>query len=389
MVVGVLQPESGESADAGLLRMLGIPRDTVRNIILTHDIVPRAFACDYKPIAALLRQLFTAHSGLYCDERSIMYHFVGRMLVLQPDDSLRWVTERERHHPLLPPRAGLYELIEPDVLSRTRAAALASIDALDSLLEPARPASAPTAGASLLPSAWLHRRSAPPAFGGDSDSDAACAAVEGYPSPCSHPHAAGATLGRQAYFQSLSARRPDPQQSAASALTLDLEATLGPELEGLLSLGGPGAAPASPLSSLDLDDSSPRAAGQTSLHQAELAMLDTPHPLAVLSDPGAYGDAGSISRFHHPDHYTQALGSVVKANLAPLMRLARTVRVERMSEVLRTRLRRAEPSAAWHSAIWELQAALAADGAGLDLRPAATLLSASSFLADMPPPGSH
>lgn len=275
----------------------------MRNVILTHDIVPRAFACDYKPIAAMLRQLFSAHSGLFCDERSIMYHFVGRMLVLQPDDSLTWVGEHERHHPLLPPRAGLYELIEPDVLSRTRAAALASIDALDSLLEPAPPVNETLAGSTFMPSSWLHRRTR---SAGDAESRE-CAAVEGYPSPCSQPHAAAAALGRQAYFQSLQAARPEQRLSAASALTLDLEATLGPELEGLLALGSRGAAPpASPLASLDLDDGSPRASGQTSLHQAELAMLDTPHPLAVLADPGAYGDSGSISRFHHPDHYTQA-----------------------------------------------------------------------------------
>lgn len=74
---------------------------------------------------------------------------------------------------------------------------------------------------------------------------------------------------------------------------------------------------------------------------------------------------------------------MVKANLAPLTRLARTVRMDRMSEVLRTRLRRADPAAAWHSAVWELQAALAADGSGLDLRPAATLIGASAALRNI------
>lgn len=79
----------------------------------------------------------------------------------------------------------------------------------------------------------------------------------------------------------------------------------------------------------------------------------------------------------------QGLGSVIKANLSPLTRVARTVRMDRVSELLRTRLRRADPATAWHSAVWELQAALAADGAGLDLRPAATLLGASTVLGNI------
>lgn len=85
----------------------------------------------------------------------------------------------------------------------------------------------------------------------------------------------------------------------------------------------------------------------------------------------------------------QALGSVIRANLAPLTRLARTVRVDRVSEVLRTRLRRADPATAWHSAVWDLQATLSADGTGLDLRPAATLLGASTLLSDMSQRGPH
>lgn len=42
-------------------------------------------------------------------------------------------------------------------------------------------------------------------------------------------------------------------------------------------------------------------------------LMNNPHPLTTLSDPGAYGDAGSISRYHNPDNYTRALGGVLRS----------------------------------------------------------------------------
>lgn len=357
-----MNSRSSSGVDSGLLRSLGIPCDTVRNIILTHDIVPRAFACDYTPVAAMLRQVFTKHLGLQCDDRSIMYHFVGRLLVLQPDEDLSWVYDGEGHHPLLPKKAGLYELIEPDMLSRTRQLALSSMDALESLLASesrrrpsgvgisahnSRVSSAGGSGAGFLPSAWLRRRgevtnsrsSVSSAATAAASDDATCSAVEGYPSPCSQPLAATASLGRQAYWQSLATRVP---MKNASTFTIDLEAQLGPDLSALLSPFNdrknraasahvPATVPPSvPFSTMDESDlasersktikasgtgpqSKPLVAStapaiastRDTLHHAELAMLDTPHPLKVLADPGAYGDHGMISRFHHPDHYTQ------------------------------------------------------------------------------------
>ena len=278
-----------------------------------------------------------------------MYHFVGRLLVLQPDDDLSWVHPGEGQHPLLPPKSGLYELIEPDMLSRTRQLALSSMDALDSLLDSesqGRPASAGThpgapgsTGAGFLPSAWprrrggvagsMRRRATGGSTAASAAADATCNAVEGYPSPCSQPLAATAALGRQAYWQSLS----------PTAVTLDLEERLGPDLTALLSPftdrntfsssspgSGPSVPPSVPYSSMDEPDgvplggtvhtskpsgnSTPLVRTRNTLHHAELAMLDTPHPLKVLADPSAYGDHGKISRFHHPDHYTQVCSPI-------------------------------------------------------------------------------
>jgi hypothetical protein len=47
-----------------------------------------------------------------------------------------------------------------------------------------------------------------------------------------------------------------------------------------------------------------------SLEQALQALMDCPHPLETLADPGAYMDSGSISRYHNPDNYTRALGRI-------------------------------------------------------------------------------
>ena len=41
---------------------------------------------------------------------------------------------------------------------------------------------------------------------------------------------------------------------------------------------------------------------------ARRVVLNTPHPLTVLSDPRAYGNQGSISRHHNPFNYLRALG---------------------------------------------------------------------------------
>ena len=51
-------------------------------------------------------------------------------------------------------------------------------------------------------------------------------------------------------------------------------------------------------------------------------LMNCPHPLDTLADPAAYGDNGSISRYHNPDHYSRALGGVLRARGAAWRRLA-------------------------------------------------------------------
>ena len=91
----------------GVLQALGLPRSSVRNVVMHLDIVPRAFTCDYRPVQALLRRLpaFAGHPCLRGDAPQ-MYTPVGVNLVMQPTAS------QADAHPLLPTGPGLYELTD-------------------------------------------------------------------------------------------------------------------------------------------------------------------------------------------------------------------------------------------------------------------------------------
>lgn len=54
----------------------------------------------------------------------------------------------------------------------------------------------------------------------------------------------------------------------------------------------------------------------------------------------------------------------------------------KFSTLLRARMHRlqADPMAAWHSAVWDLQAVIAAEGERLDLRPTGPVFGASLLL---------
>jgi hypothetical protein len=48
-----------------------------------------------------------------------------------------------------------------------------------------------------------------------------------------------------------------------------------------------------------------------SVDEALAVLMDNPHPLETLADPGAYMESGSISRYHNPDNYTRAFGRLL------------------------------------------------------------------------------
>jgi len=99
-----------------LMAQLGLQDHHVRNVIMHRDIVPRAFACDYSLVADLLKSWgasFREHCCLSRDGRKHLYYFVGRMMVLQPDQWHSFVNN-EPYHPLLPPGPGCFALGEAD-----------------------------------------------------------------------------------------------------------------------------------------------------------------------------------------------------------------------------------------------------------------------------------
>lgn len=112
-----LNPHS--STNQNLLEKLGLPTNTVVNIIMHKDIIPRAFASDYSLVADLLRKWsgsFRKHYCLAIPGRTLLYNFIGEIHVLQPGADVSYVNN-EGYHPMLPEEAGLYKLSDPDLRS--------------------------------------------------------------------------------------------------------------------------------------------------------------------------------------------------------------------------------------------------------------------------------
>lgn len=220
------------SAGGGLLRALGLPPAAVRNVIMHRDIVPRAFACDYSPVADLLRRVggaFRTHACL-SGPRQVLFDFLGQVIVLQPEEGASFVSG-DGYHALLPAAPGMFVL-------RDRA-----------------PGPGDTAGAATPVSNLV---------------TAAAAAMDADAS-------AGSTPPGQRGGES------SPMAAAAGG--------------GVYRWDAP-CAPGSPL---------------RSARDAVWVLMNSPHPLDILADPGAYGDTGSISRYHNPDHYTRAIGGALRA----------------------------------------------------------------------------
>jgi hypothetical protein len=94
----------------GVLEMLGLPRNHVRNVMMHLDIVPRAFACDYRLVQAWLRRIggsFRDHGCLQGESNVSLYLPAGITMVLQPNESAA------AQHAMLPPGSGLYLIDDP------------------------------------------------------------------------------------------------------------------------------------------------------------------------------------------------------------------------------------------------------------------------------------
>ena len=76
-----------EVADRSLLERFGLPTGAIRNIIMHRDIVPRAFACDYKLVADILARVndgFREHGCLQNTEGRQVPLTSRRLSILAP-----------------------------------------------------------------------------------------------------------------------------------------------------------------------------------------------------------------------------------------------------------------------------------------------------------------
>ena len=273
-----------------LLRRLGLERSFIKSVAMGKDIVPRSFSCYYPEWAR--RALEMAPGSLRVDveaqrsllEEEMFYSPVGDMFLLQ--------AMHGSAHPLLPPGPGLYQLAGDglfDEIAAKVASETPSAEANDELAE------------ADAESHWLDRR-AGAGWGewfGDHREDVAdgfAADVASRRASASSNHAIRATNG------SRSAKPPKPKPSLNRLACLTQHDAA---LTASLILG-----------SVDTRDVEARGGDgnlsallqEKGRDAARRVVLNTPHPLTVLSDPKAYGNAGSISRHHNPFNYLRALG---------------------------------------------------------------------------------
>lgn len=202
--------------------------------------------------------------------RVVMYFFVGKMMVLQPDREHRFIGKSEPYHDMLPAQPGLWILRQPTeaALPQNQAPSLAAM-----------------------------------ASGKLADSE----------------HAA--------LKSSQQAKDKPPQQKGQKTGNLPplLESSISNSSKGLDSRAGLASTPVTEDSKHSVavarvkspsravtEVACKKGKAAASLREAVMDLMNYPHPLDTLGDPGAYGPDGAISRYHNPDHYCRALGGVLR-----------------------------------------------------------------------------
>ena len=203
-----------------------------------------------------------------------MYFFVGKMMVLQPDRDHDFIGQHEQYHDMLPAHPGLWFLRQPNeaITAHKQAPSLAAIahgefaDAGHAAVESKSLSTQSEVSKGALNSTLLSQ--------GDSSS-------KGFDS--------------SRHLKSLPALEGGKSKKASVALTKPEQATSD------MTVAAP-----------------PKGKPAASLREAVMDLMNYPHPLDTLGDPGAYGPDGAISRYHNPDHYCQAIGGVLRAKTKPL-----------------------------------------------------------------------
>ncbi|KAK3245088.1 hypothetical protein CYMTET_45325 [Cymbomonas tetramitiformis] len=80
----------------------------------------------------------------------------------------------------------------------------------------------------------------------------------------------------------------------------------------------------------ELEKEEPQTRRATSPKEAFRVMMNSPHPLDILSTRSSYGSTGTISLFHNPNHYTWSLSAVLRRRrqtwTKPLQQLPSAIR---------------------------------------------------------------
>ncbi|CAG9463871.1 unnamed protein product [Pedinophyceae sp. YPF-701] len=255
---GPVAPEdAARGHNCPFLARFGLPPSMVKNVVMHRDAVPRAFFCDYSPV----RDIMLSWGGPYAKHpllakpsrrsgKPVMFTFPGQIMILQPAAHLHFVAEEEGEHELLPRGGGLWTIVEPDSAAGKRAARQRAMGLID------RAMAGPSA---------KHAKSRPHPRNGDLPLSEYATAVGG---------------------------------DGASMMDLI-------PVRGALATNVP---PEVAEVTVDLDDEEVEEYDPGSAWEAALAAMDSPHPLIdILASSRAYGDNGSISRYHNPDSYTRAL----------------------------------------------------------------------------------
>jgi len=245
-----------------LLARFGLPRSFIKDVMMGDDVVPRSFSCYYPQWARAM--LDSAPGPFKVDTKSPSF-LDEEMFYVPMGDVLMLQAMCGESHPLLPPGPGLYTLNGDGVyeMLATRSRDAGDDDEDDE--------------------SWLNRRASSGEWGDGVEEEAEDDTSAGISSLKADASDAEAAL-RVNQLACLT-------QSDA-ALTASLIVSHIKEDDLLLNAGGM----ASVLQQRGRD-------------AAQRVLLNTPHPLTILSNPGAYGDRGIISRHHNPFNYAKALSS--------------------------------------------------------------------------------
>ena len=243
-----------------LLARFGLPRSFIRDVMMGDDVVPRSFSCYYPQWARTMLDSapgpfkVNTKSPSFLDEE-MFYVPMGDVLMLQAMSG--------ESHPLLPPGPGLYTLNGDGVyeMLATRSRDSGDEDEDDE--------------------SWLNRRASSGEWGDAEDDDG---------------------VDRNVIL-------------SGNAEVSDVDSALRVNQLACLTQSDAALTASLIVSHIKEDDLLLNAGGMASVLQArgrdaaQRVLLNTPHPLTILSNPGAYGDRGIISRHHNPFNYSKALSS--------------------------------------------------------------------------------